>query len=120
MQTLRNARFIASLVLAWFALFVAVSVASAALRPASFEMVCTGGGGMKLIIAGDDGKVVKLSAGMDCPLCMPLAGPPPRERIPAFDLPADRCAHALHPVQAAHLAWVAGSPLPPRGPPASF
>ncbi|KAF1045537.1 DUF2946 domain-containing protein [Xylophilus sp.] len=117
MQTLRHARFLASLVLAWFALFVAVSVASAALRLASFEMVCAGASGMKLIVAGDDGSVVKLSAGMDCPLCMTLAGPPPRQHIPPF-VPHCACAHALRPAVAARLAWMAGASLPPRGPPA--
>lgn len=121
MSILRNLRLVASLVLAWFALFVGISVASAALRPATFEMVCMGAGGTKLVVAvGDDGTRTQVSAGMDCPLCMPLAGPPPRERIPAFDRPADGRAHALRPARAAHLAWVAGSPLPPRGPPAAF
>jgi hypothetical protein len=31
---------------------------------------------------------------------------------------ANDLAHALRPMPSAHIAWLTGSPLPPRGPPA--
>ena len=61
MQTLRNATLIARFVLVWFALFVGASVASPIVKPGDVHMVCSGSGGMKIVVsADDDGTVVKV------------------------------------------------------------
>jgi hypothetical protein len=117
MQTLRNAHLLTRLVLVWFALFIGASVASPLVKPQSVEVVCSAMGSMKLVV-GDDGAgdAVKLSGGMDCPLCAPVFGPVPVVSL-VLDVPS-ALAHALRPMAAAHIAWLTGSPLPPRGPPA--
>lgn len=115
MQTLRNAHLLTRLVLVWFALFVGVSVASPLVKPQVGQMVCTAMGGLKMV--SDDGSTQpQASASMDCPLCAPVIAPPP-PAVSVFDAP-DALAHALRPIPAAHIAWLTGSPLPPRGPPA--
>ena len=117
MQTLRNAHFLARFVLVWFALFVGVSVASPWVNPQASQMVCSAMGGMKMVSADEaGGDTVKPSSNMDCPLCAQFSPPPPPL---AFSLDTTNAlAHALSPIPSAHIAWLTGSPLPPRGPPA--
>ena len=117
LQTLRQARWLTRLVLVWFALFIGAAIASPMVKPVSGQMVCTAMGGMKMVMDGEDGKIVQASAGMDCPLCAPMATPPSPEAL-AFE-PPSALAHALQPLVAAHIAGLTGAPLPPRGPPAS-
>ncbi len=116
MQTLRNAHLITRLVLVWFALFIGVAVASPWVQPQAAQMVCTAMG-MKMVAAeeGSTDKAQTVSS-MDCPLCahvvalpLPVAG--------RFDV-SSALAYALRPIPSAHIAWLTGSPLPPRGPPA--
>ena len=116
MQTLRNARLLTRLVLVWFALFIGVSVASPLVKPQATQMVCSAMGGLKMVADDDGGAEAQASAGMECPLCAHVTAPPP----PALGLVhvPDALAHALRPIPAAHIAWLTGSPLPPRGPPA--
>lgn len=115
MQALRNARLLTRFVLVWFALFIGVSVASPLVQPKAGQMVCSAMGGLKMV--GEDGNAEpQASAGMECPLCAQMTAPPPPEG-PAIEAP-DALAYALRPIPAAHIAWLTGSPLPPRGPPA--
>ena len=115
LQTLRNAHLITRLVLVWFALFIGVSVASPLVKPQASQMVCSAVGGMKMVT--DDGKADSQPSGnMDCPLCAHMVAPPPPEAC-AWDR-VSALAHALRPIPAAHIAWLTGTPLPPRGPPA--
>ena len=121
MQTLRNAHFLARLVLVWFVLFVGVSVASPLVNPQAGQMVCSAMGGMKMVSADDGanggaGDSVKLSSSMDCPLCAQFSAPP-SPMVLSFDT-TSVLAHALRPIPSAHIAWLTGAPLPPRGPPA--
>ena len=121
MQTLRNAQLLARLVLVWFVLFVGVSVASPLVNPHAGQMVCSAMGGMKMVSADQAandgaGDSVKLSSSMDCPLCAPVAVPP-TPVVLSFETTSD-LAHALRPIPSAHIAWLTGAPLPPRGPPA--
>jgi len=129
MQTLRNAHLLARFVLVWFVLFVGVSVASPLVNPQASQMVCSAMGGMKMVLAEDgangqapgglkagSGDTVKLSSNMDCPLCAQFSAPPPPV-VFSFET-TSALAHALRPVPSAHIAWLTGSPLPPRGPPA--
>ena len=121
MQTLRNAHFLARFVLVWFVLFVGVSVASPLVNPQGIQMVCSAMGGMKMVSADQAAKdgagdSAKLSSSMDCPLCAPVAVPP-TPVVLSFDT-TSVLAHALRPIPSAHIAWLTGAPLPPRGPPA--
>ena len=63
MNTLRNSKLIAKLVLVWFALFLGSAIASTVIKPGSMQMVCTAGGGMKMVdISGDEGSSKPLPA----------------------------------------------------------
>jgi hypothetical protein len=115
MQTLRQARFLARLVLAWFALALGVAIASPIVKPQGIELVCSSGGAMKLIVKGEDGTQTSSSHTLDCPLCATVGAPPPLARLPVT--PPSALAPALHPLVAAHIAGRAAAPLPPRGPP---
>jgi hypothetical protein len=117
MQTLRNARQLARFVLVWFVLFVGVSVASPVVNPQASQMVCSAMGGMKMVNAdAAGGDTLKLSSNMDCPLCAQVVAPP-APVVRHWELP-HALAYALRPIASAHIAWLTGSPLPPRGPPA--
>lgn len=116
MQSLRSARFLARLVLAWFALVVAAAAATPVFQPQSLELICSGGG-MKLVVpAGDDGGQAPQAANLDCPLCFAVAPPPPV--IATFQpLPLGL---ALQPIPSARIAALTAAPLPARGPPSTF
>lgn len=114
MQALRNSRLTARLVLAWFALFVAASVAAPLVNPTTIQTLCSAGG-MKTVVIDDGGSEVKVRGGMDCPLCAPIAGAPPDLHI-TFAAPASL---AFDPIATPtpHSRGTAGAPLPARGPP---
>ncbi len=116
MQTLRHARFLARLVLVWFALALGVAIASPLVNPQSIELVCASGGAMKLIVKSDDGSQATSSHTLDCPLCATTGAPPPLVQLPLS--PPSALAQALRPLTAAHIASRTAAPLPPRGPPA--
>ena len=114
-----NHRFLARLVLVWFALFIGVAIASPILNPTETQMVCSSAGGMKMVASGEEGTEgaeAKLTANMDCPLCAPVVVPL-QSGSTTFDH-ASPLAHSLHPVAAAIIAAHTAPPLPSRGPPA--
>ena len=111
-----NHRFLARLVLVWFALFIGVAIASPILNPTETQMVCSSAGGMKMVASGEEGVDAKLTPNMDCPLCAPVHVPLDSCN-PSFDH-ASPLAHSLHPVAAAIIAAHTAPPLPSRGPPA--
>mgnify|MGYP006202576399 FL=1 len=115
LQSLRNAHRLTRFMLVWFALFIGVAVASPLVKPQAAQMVCSAMGGMKMVVLGDLGDIDRSSDGMDCPLCTQVSAPP----TPVFTgfAPPSALAHALRPIAQAHIAWLSGSPLPPRGPP---
>ena len=115
LQSLRNAHLLTRLVLVWFALFIGVAVASPWVKPQSSQMVCSAMGGMKMVLDDANGTPVA-SGGMECPLCAPIV-PPVSSVALSFGV-ANDLAHTLRPIPSAHIAWLTGSPLPPRGPPA--
>ena len=115
LQALRNAHILTRLVLVWFALFIGVSVASPLFKPQASQMVCSAMGGMKMVMTDEAGGSPAASGGMECPLCAHVSAPPP-DGVAGF-APVSALAHALRPMPAAHIAWLTGSPLPPRGPP---
>jgi hypothetical protein len=117
MQTLRQARFLARLVLAWFALALGVAIASPIVKPQAMELVCSSGGAVKLIVVGDGDATGAPGHTLDCPLCLAGNAPPPSLALPddalvAKQTPFRRVAHAEP------LASRTAAPLPPRGPPA--
>ena len=114
MQTLRRARFLARLVLAWFALSLGVAIASPLVQPSSFEVVCTGKGAMKLVAKHDAGEAPQ-SLALECQLCAGASAPPP-----AVDASVPSIAplsHTLQSIPAARVAPSLAAPLPARGPP---
>ena len=115
MQSLRSRSWLARLFLAWFALTLGAAVASPLVHPQSFELICTASGDIRMV-ALDDGSPMGHHQ-LDCPMCLSAGTPPPAAAQP----PAARqlaLAHALRPLQAAHIASVTRAPLPARGPPA--
>jgi hypothetical protein len=77
MQTLRNARLIARLVLVWFALSLGAAIASPLVAPKASELVCSGAS-VKLIVQGADGEMAEMGhSALDCPLCAVMNAPPP-------------------------------------------
>jgi hypothetical protein len=117
MQTLRQARFLARLVLAWFLLSLGVAIASPLLKPVNFEVVCasTGTGAMKLVAKGETGEQPGPTV-FDCPMCAGPSAPPPQSHAAhSFAVPL---AHVLQAIPAARIAALTTAPLPARGPPA--
>jgi hypothetical protein len=108
-------RFLAILVLVWFALFIGVAIASPILNPTETQMVCSSAGGMKMVASGEEGVDAKLTANMDCPLCAPVHVPLQACNT-SFDH-ASPLAHSLHPIAAELIAAHTAPPLPSRGPP---
>jgi hypothetical protein len=115
MQALRDTR-LARLWLVWFALFVAVAVASPILRPITAELVCSASGTAKLVVSKDDPASHPGAHGLDCPLCLTTAAPPPFAWAGPEPLPA--LGRAGQPIPAARIAALSAAPLPARGPPA--
>ena len=114
MQSLRQARFLARLVLAWFALAIGVAVAAPVVQPKATQLVCSGGT-MKLLVQGDGDDPSSASAlTLDCPLCATPAGPPPVIAATGVQV---GLSCAVQPVPAARLAARTAAPLPARGPP---
>jgi hypothetical protein len=115
MQGFRSSKLMVSLVLAWFALFLATSMASAVTKSDTLQMVCSAGGVMKWVDTDGGEGALKIGAGMDCPLCAGVSVPPPAS-ISAFEK-LSPLAHALQTIAAAHIASSTAPPLPSRGPP---
>lgn len=116
MQRLRHARFLARLVLAWFALSLGVAIASPLVKPVDLQLVCSVAGA-KLLVKGDSGDK---TAGhtLDCPLCAATGAPPPLGVVGLVYEPP--LAHVLQSVPAARIAALTAAPLPARGPPLPF
>ena len=118
MHTLRHARFLARLILAWFVASLGVAVAAPLVHPQRMEQVCSAGGEARWVIASvgaTDDAAPPLHHGLECPLCLPSALPPVcasaglRTQSPLPSMPAPRYC--------APQAEATGSPFPPRAPP---
>jgi len=115
MQPLRNARLIARLVLAWFALSLGAAIASPLVAPKATQLVCSGAS-VKLIVENADGSMAEIGhSALDCPLCAVMNAPPPVAN--AVVQPSHALSHALLPIQAAHIAARIGAPWQARAPP---
>lgn len=123
MQTLRNAHFIARLVLVWFALSIGVAIASPMVKPQSLQLICSGTGAIKIISSDADGKAATTPSStsthtLDCPLCAAMAAPPPVDANHlAFAAPLGYTSPAR---AAASPVPFFATPPPARGPPDSL
>lgn len=108
-------RFLASLVLAWYVLFLGASVASAGFGGTTFQEVCSADGVVKWVPHQDETQLHGHS-GMDCPLCAGFFLPPPAAGARQFG-PFGPGTPPSVPVAATHRATVSAPPLPSRGPP---
>jgi hypothetical protein len=115
MQALRNAAFLARLVLAWFALSLGVAAASPVVNPQAMELICSGGA-VKVLVKTADGVKEMSGHSLDCPVCLAVSTPPPTPLLDAQ--PAQPLSYALRTIPAAHIAWLTAAPPPGRGPPA--
>ena len=117
MHTLRHARDLARLMVAWFVLSLGVAVASPLVAPLDMELVCSSTGAMKVLVKSADGSTASQTGHtLDCPLCAALGAPPPVHTVvlpPVLPL-----GHVLQSIPAARIAALTAAPLPPRGPPA--
>jgi hypothetical protein len=117
MQALRNASFLARLVLAWFALSIGVAVASPLIKTQGFELICSGGAGMQLLDQSDQDGARAAGHTLDCPLCASLAWLP----VKAQDV-AQASRPQGHVIQSSpepRVAALTAAPPPARGPPRS-
>ena len=116
MQSLRSFTWITRCVLVWFVLSLGVAVASPLVKPQDLLLVCSASGAMKVLVQADDGSVSEVVGNtMHCPMCAPMAGPPPAARLTVE--PVQALAHALQGIPSAHIAARTAAPLPARGPP---
>lgn len=109
-------RRLARLVLVWYVLFVGVSVLAATLQPKTMDVVCSGMGGMKVVVS-DDGSDAKVRTAMDCPLCAHATPALPPSAAGVRVHVQDACSYLAQRVPAAVLASRTAPPLPSRGPP---
>jgi hypothetical protein len=116
MRTLRHFTFISRCVLAWFVLSLGAAIASPIVKPQDILLVCSGSGAMKVLVKAADGSAVEVASNtMDCPLCAPMAAPPPTARLATE--PVQPLSYALQGIASAHIAARTAAPLPARGPP---
>ncbi|GAB3774187.1 hypothetical protein GCM10028796_48050 [Ramlibacter monticola] len=113
MESLRRAHRLARLVLAWFVLSVGVAVAAPALQTQGFDVVCSGGGGTKLMAGADGDAGHGHDHTKDCRMCV-LTGLPSVDIVFAAQQPPVAAPAPLLPV--VHAAQAA-SPYPARAPP---
>lgn len=115
MQRLSHARFLARLVLVWFALTIGVAIAAPVVHSSSLELVCSGSGAMKLLVKGDDGSTRPAGHTLDCPLCASMGAPPVAAGSPG-PVPLPACG-PVETLLSTRIAARTAAPLPARGPP---
>jgi len=114
MPALRHTRKLARHVLAWFVLSLGLAMAQPLLASPSIELVCSSGGGMKMV--SQDAPQNAAQHHQDCSVCMSAGLPPaPSHGAPAAPFAESPLPHTFYISRA-----VADSapPLPARGPPA--
>ena len=116
MHILRTSLSLTRLILAWFVLTVGVAVASPVISPQTLVLLCSHEG-RKAVVVDADGQVITASQqSLDCPLCLPVVGPPPASFV-SLPAPAVTFSAPVHFSPSRYFAPV-GAPLPARGPPA--
>ncbi len=88
MHVLRTSSMLARLILAWFVLLLGVAAASPFVHPKTMEVVCSAGGGVKIVYTDADGEPVQANQHtLDCSLCLPAGAPVPMVSV-ALSAPA--------------------------------
>jgi hypothetical protein len=116
MQAVRNASILARLVLAWFALYVGVAVASPFVQPVGIELICSGTGTVKVLVKSADGTPAPMTHNLDCPMCASMDAPP--AVAASGGIAPQPLGRVLQSIPAARIAALTAAPLPARGPPA--
>lgn len=111
-------RRLARLVLAWYVLFVGVSVLAATMQPKTMDVVCSSMGIMKVVVQGEGGDA-QVRSSMDCPLCAHATPALPPPTLSHLAHVADARSHIVQLLPAALLLVRTAPPLPSRGPPLS-
>ena len=107
---------LARLVLAWYVLFVGVSVLASTLQPKTMEVVCSSMGIMKLVVQGEEVET-QVRSSMDCPLCAHATPALPPSTLADLAHVPDARAHIVQRLPQAVLIASTAPPLPSRGPP---
>lgn len=107
---------LARLVLAWYVLFVGVSVLASTLQPKTMDVVCSSMGIMKLVLQGEEGET-QVRSSMDCPLCAHATPTLPSPTAAALVHLPDARSYTLKRLPEAVLIARTAPPLPSRGPP---
>lgn len=116
MNRLRASRAVARFVLAWFMLLVVAGSVAPWIRTTAHDSAVCSAAESVLADGGEhDGHSRSLHS-IECPLCLPLWGPPTPE-IAAHAATTPFVALASARPAARHVASTVGSPLPARGPP---
>ena len=108
-------RRLARLVLAWYVLFVGVSVLAATLQPKTMDVVCSSMGIMKVVVQGEGDEAQVRS--MDCPLCAHATPALPPPTVADLVYVPDARAYIAQRLPEAVLIASTSPPLPSRGPP---
>jgi hypothetical protein len=116
--TTTQLRRLARLVLAWYVLFVGVSVLASTLQPKTMEVVCASMGIMKLVVQGEGGDA-QVRSSMDCPLCAHATPALPPPKVADLAHVPDVRSHIVQRLPEAVLIARTAPPLPSRGPPVS-
>ena len=109
-------RPLSRLVLAWYVLFVGVSVLAATLQPKTMDVVCSAMGIMKVVVQGE-GEAVGLSSSMDCPMCAHATPTLPPPTLAALAHVPDARAFIVQRLPETLLLARTAPPQPSRGPP---
>ena len=116
MHIVRTSPNLIRLVVTWFLLACATGVAAPMIAPQTVVFLCSQEGG-KIVVLDDEGKVVtRVATSLDCPLCLPVAPPPP----PVFCTPPPVSVKALPfsiELVSVHAPVSCGAPFPAHGPP---
>lgn len=115
MTALRQSATTLRWVLACFLLTLGAAVAAPVAGLQSLEVVCSSKTGMQLLVKGQDGEVVSSHTTLDCPLCQPMAAPPPVVR--GLGTAHSPGLAAQTRATAVRVAALVAPPLPARGPP---
>ena len=114
MEALRRAHRLTRLVLVWFAFSVGFAIAAPVVQPQSLEIVCSGGGGMKMMLLDDQGAVPDPGGHMkDCRLCVMTGAPV----TPVVFVPQAAPAQPPAPVLPVPVVAEAAAPFSARAPP---
>jgi hypothetical protein len=114
----RPSRVFIGLVLAWFALHLAVAVAAPLVNPQAVNLVCTASGALRAVPGqGDEGQAQSNQI-MSCPMCMLLDAPGESDVAAAWAV-QQWDAPRVPVAKVAPILRVRATPISARGPPFS-